>query len=199
MSEPKPTIPSRKENPELHRVIEAAMRKGLTWSFTEDSQSGVHRLVVRGAQRQYIHDNAKALAPHGMVVGFEGDDGLVLAWEKSAFAATSPENTKPEGALEDAKVLAALPRIVESSGELSGACKRVSALIEEAYPGVKIGPRGYGLGKADLVCKVLDQLFQVTGRHIDRAGSIMFIVLAEHMQGDPKGLTLPDAPGTYRR
>lgn len=195
----KQDLPSKSRNPEMYRVIEAAMRKGLTYSFHEDPEIGVHRLTVYGAQRQYIHDNAKALAPNGKVVAFDGEDGLVIAWEKASLVGPAPEATKPKGALDDSKVLAALPRVIESAGELSAACKRVSTLIEEAYPGVKVGPTGFGLGKSDLVCRVLDQLFQVTGRHVDRAGSIMFIELAQHMQGGTKGLTLPPAPGTYRR
>lgn len=195
----KSTLPPKERNPEAYRVVETAMRKGCTWAFSEDPKTGVHTITVRGANRQYIHDNAKALAPNGKVVGFDGDDGLIIAWEKAALVGPAPEETKPKGALPDDKVMASLPRIVESSNELAAACKRASELIEQAYPGVKIGPSGYGLGKADLLCRVLDHLFQVTGRSVDRAGSVAFIALAPHLQGDTKGLTLPPAAGTYRR
>lgn len=197
----KEALPDAKVNPELHRVIRLAEKKGVSWLF-EKTPEGHHRLTLSGPQVQYVHNNLKGIAPKAVVQSFTADRGVVVVWEAGSFEPPTIEETKPKDSLPDEKVLSAVPRSIDSVAELEVNCNRIAALIDQAYPNVKIGLRGHGFGKAELMCNLLDKLHAVTGRHIDRAGAVIFVSFARHYQAsstaDLTQLKAPPAPRTLR-
>ena len=169
--------------PEVQRLRSKAEHYGFTFE-TSSTKEGHLRVVVAGTKIMIAQSSAKQWCPNAIVQGNAGPNALAFIWEAGAFlrAAAEPP-TKPEGAKPDAEVLDGISRQqIDTLQMLGGVIKRLDADIEAAYPEVELSNKGFGKGKLELMCKILEVLHERSSKNMPDFWSFTGMRLAHHFR-----------------
>ena len=188
--------------PEVMRLKAKAEHFGLT--FEPKTTDGGHlRVVVAGTQVLTAKEAANRWCPNAIIQGNAGPNALAFIWENGVFVKAAAEApTKPPGSKPDSEVLDEISRQqLDTLQLLKGVVKKLDEGIEKAYPGVFLSNEGFGKGKRDLMCKVLDSLHDRSSRNVPDFWTYVAMTLAHHFvkQNPTEVLEIPESPQAWAK
>jgi hypothetical protein len=188
--------------PEVMRLQAKAEHFGLTFE-PETTQGGHLRVVVSGTQVLTAKEAAKRWCPNAIIQGNAGPNALAFIWENGVFVKAAAEPpTKPEGSKPDSEVLDEISRQqLDTLQLLKGVVKKLDTGIEEAYPGIFLSNEGFGKGKRDLMCKVLDALHDRSSRNVPDFWTHVTMPMAHHFvkQNPTEVLEIPESASAWAK
>lgn len=198
----KTALPSKADNREIGRVVEAATTRGLNWSYRKRDDDHDELLIAGGDAELFIKDMA-SVAPKGKPVYSGGKGKARIVWEPGIAAEPKKEKLHPVDPALDEEIIAVIPHRLTSLAQIKAVCEDVCLKIDEAYPDVALHENGYGKGKWRLVALVCNSMAERSDRLLTNSGAVILFGMLRHCQAD-KGadlskFELPNFPDVFAR